>query len=235
MPINKIKSSNRGKAAIAAALIAAAAGGWHSYKDTSPKVLPPAVILASGPSLCAEDVNACQGQHVIAIKDAIQLAPWCDVLYGSGSDQSRWWPVNGDAVTVLGRLQYAVVRDDSTGDQKAVQRWTQVLRWDARTGLSDESDSLRGNNSLAHAIGLAVHLGVSRIVILGADMGHSPHGPKYFFGNRPVNGRSPFGQFLLCLHEMVIPLKSLGVEVINASRGGDLKCFPRRQLSEALA
>ncbi|ARO24732.1 lysozyme-like domain-containing protein [Rhizobium sp. TAL182] len=46
MPINKIVSTKRGKAAIAAALIAAAAGGWQSAKDTSPTVHPPAVILA---------------------------------------------------------------------------------------------------------------------------------------------------------------------------------------------
>jgi GH24 family phage-related lysozyme (muramidase) len=47
MPINKIVATKRGKAAIAAALIAAAAGGWQSYKDTSELVLPPAVILAT--------------------------------------------------------------------------------------------------------------------------------------------------------------------------------------------
>lgn len=46
MPINKIVATKRGKAAIAAALIAAAAGGWQSTKDTSPDVQPPAVILA---------------------------------------------------------------------------------------------------------------------------------------------------------------------------------------------
>ncbi|MCJ9725417.1 lysozyme [Agrobacterium sp. SHOUNA12C] len=47
MPINKIVATKRGKAAIAAALIAAAAGGWHSIKDSSPTVHPPAVILAT--------------------------------------------------------------------------------------------------------------------------------------------------------------------------------------------
>jgi GH24 family phage-related lysozyme (muramidase) len=47
MPINKIIPSKRGKAAIAAALIAAAAGGWHSFRDTSPTVHPPAVILTT--------------------------------------------------------------------------------------------------------------------------------------------------------------------------------------------
>jgi GH24 family phage-related lysozyme (muramidase) len=47
MPINKIRPSNRARAAIAAALVAAAAGGWHTMRDTSPTVLPPAVILAT--------------------------------------------------------------------------------------------------------------------------------------------------------------------------------------------
>jgi GH24 family phage-related lysozyme (muramidase) len=47
MPINKIVATKRGKAAIAAAIIAATAGGWHSQIDTSQTVLPPAVILAT--------------------------------------------------------------------------------------------------------------------------------------------------------------------------------------------
>lgn len=47
MPIGKIVSSKRGKTAIAAAIVAAAAGGWVSYKDTSPTVHPPAVVLAT--------------------------------------------------------------------------------------------------------------------------------------------------------------------------------------------
>ncbi|MBX4911381.1 glycoside hydrolase family protein [Rhizobium bangladeshense] len=47
MPINKIVATKRGKAAIAAAIIAAAVGGWQSQRDTTPTVLPPAVILAT--------------------------------------------------------------------------------------------------------------------------------------------------------------------------------------------
>ncbi|MUZ53014.1 glycoside hydrolase family protein [Agrobacterium vitis] len=47
MPINKIKSSPRAKAAIAAAIIAAGVAGWQSQRDTTPDVLPPAVLLAT--------------------------------------------------------------------------------------------------------------------------------------------------------------------------------------------
>jgi GH24 family phage-related lysozyme (muramidase) len=46
MPINKIVATKRGKAAVAAAIVAAVAGGWQSQKDTSATVQPPAVILA---------------------------------------------------------------------------------------------------------------------------------------------------------------------------------------------
>lgn len=47
MPVNKIVKTRRATAAIAAALALAAAGGWHSQRDTTPDVLPPAVILAT--------------------------------------------------------------------------------------------------------------------------------------------------------------------------------------------
>ncbi|MGZ9724253.1 lysozyme [Rhizobium miluonense] len=47
MPINKIVATKRGKAAIAAAIVAASIGGWQATKDSSPTVHPPAVILAT--------------------------------------------------------------------------------------------------------------------------------------------------------------------------------------------
>ncbi|MGV1757630.1 hypothetical protein ACQZ6F_17460 [Rhizobium sp. A22-96] len=47
IPINKIVATKRGKAAIAATLIAAAGGGWHSIKDSSPTAHPPAAIRAT--------------------------------------------------------------------------------------------------------------------------------------------------------------------------------------------
>lgn len=45
MPINKITATKRGKTAIAAAILAAAVGGWQSFRST-PAAPPPAVILA---------------------------------------------------------------------------------------------------------------------------------------------------------------------------------------------
>lgn len=47
MPVNKIVSTKRGKAAIAAAIVAAGAGGWFRLKDSTPSTPPPAVVLAT--------------------------------------------------------------------------------------------------------------------------------------------------------------------------------------------
>lgn len=47
MPINKIKPTRRGMAAIATAVAVAMAGGWATQRDTTPDVLPPAVVLAT--------------------------------------------------------------------------------------------------------------------------------------------------------------------------------------------
>lgn len=47
MPINKITATKRGKAAIAAVLLAASVAGWTSISAPSPSNPPPAVILAT--------------------------------------------------------------------------------------------------------------------------------------------------------------------------------------------
>jgi GH24 family phage-related lysozyme (muramidase) len=49
MPVNKTFATKRGKAAVAAAIMAAAMAGWQGFKDTNPTkhVYPPAVILAT--------------------------------------------------------------------------------------------------------------------------------------------------------------------------------------------
>ncbi|WP_326894417.1 glycoside hydrolase (plasmid) [Rhizobium beringeri] len=49
MPVNKTFATKRGKAAVAAAIMAAALTGWQGFRDNNPAkhVYPPAVILAT--------------------------------------------------------------------------------------------------------------------------------------------------------------------------------------------
>lgn len=189
------------------------------------------VCLGSGPSLTAEDVESCRGRaKVIAIKDAIQACPWADVLYGCGRDASRWWQHYGEQLATFPGLRYTL--------DPVAAPWAQVLRETGAHGLELDPSALRhGQNSGYQAINLAVHLGAKRIVLLGYDMGHSPHGVKYFFGNRKRVPQvpSPFASFLLAFETLVAPLAQLGIRVLNASRQTALAMFPRVSLDEALA
>src|SRR4026207_2563324 len=67
-------------------------------KEKAPVVYPPVpqlgpgetvVILASGPSLCLEDVEYCRGEaRIIAVNNAWELAPDAE---GLGAADGRWW------------------------------------------------------------------------------------------------------------------------------------------------
>ncbi len=188
-----------------------------------------AVILASGPSLCQEDVDACQGRaRVLAVKDAIRLAPTADGLYGC---DASFWARHEGFPTFTG-FKYSI--DPRAGRWPAVI----VLRNTGESGLERDPSGLRtGRNSTYQAVNLAVHLGASRVLLLGLDMGHSPCGPKYFFGHRPSDQQvqSPWASMLLLWPTLVAPLLALGIAIVNCSRVTAVTCFPRQSLREALA
>lgn len=187
------------------------------------------VCLATGPSLCAEDVEACRGRaRVIAIKNAFDLAPWADVVYGAGVDSTRWWHHNGARVVKQHQgLRFTL--DPNCGV------WATVLQLGPELGLSREPDRLAlGRHSGYQAINLAVHLGAKRIVLLGYDM--QPMGDQHhFFGDHPTKNKPLYQEWLPHFQTLVNPLADLGVEVLNATRSTALDVFPKVSLAEALS
>lgn len=197
-----------------------------------PKLWPESTIvcLGSGPSLTKADVDACRSARVIAIKNTIELAPWADVLYGSGWDAGgdTWWSREGPKLTFPG-LRYTL-------DERA-RVWASVLNLDldGEGGLSLDPSSLRsGGHSGFQAINLAVHLGAKRVVLLGYDTQPTPTGKDHYFGSHPHGVRPPYHLFQWLFPTIVEPLQALGVTVINASRETALTCFPRMTIQEAL-
>jgi hypothetical protein len=190
-----------------------------------PKLWPNSTIvcLATGPSLTPEDVNYCRGKaHVIAISDAYKLAPWADVLY---SCDAKWWTWAHDhkrhpRFAEFQGLKYALTA------HSARFPGVQVLKNTGKDGLERHPAGLRtGRNSGFQAINLAVHLGASRIVLLGYDMGG-----KHFFGNHPDGSAPPFADCIKRFTTLVAPLAELGIEVINCTRKTALTAFPQRSL-----
>lgn len=192
-----------------------------------------AVVIGGGSSLTPEDVNACRGRaRVIVVKEAYQLAPWADVLYAC---DEKWWQHYQGAREFLG-LKYRL--EHAPDDPVPFQDWpdVEILRNSGVTGLDLDPGGLRtGYNSGYQAVNLAVHFGVSKIVLLGFDMWSGPSGQQNWFTKPGLHVDSPYPLFLQAFATLVEPLKAAGVWVVNASRFTLLTAFPRVELSEALA
>ena len=195
-----------------------------------------AVCLASGPSLCAEDVEFVRGKaKVIAINASYAMAPWADVLYCADVNPFKWYWDKGPKGYERLPMREFQGRKYSLTKSAAKYQGVSVLQQWREEGLSlDPRRLCLGKNSGYQAINLAVLLGATRIVLLGYDMQPGPTG-EYFFGAHPDKKRSAYKVFREKFATLVQPLKAAGVEVINSSRETALTMFPRRPLAEVFA
>lgn len=184
------------------------------------------VCIGGGPSLTPEDVNYCHGKaRVIAINDAYKLAPWADVLYAC--DAKWWrWEKNASAEMFAG-LKYSL----GVGPKG----WhVQTLQNTGREGLELQPTGVKtGTNSGYQAINLAVHLGATRIVLLGYDM-QKQGGLMHWHGDHPQKSTPAFVAWIAYFTKLAPILKKHGVEVINCSRRTALTCFQKAALETAL-
>jgi hypothetical protein len=194
------------------------------------------VCVASGPTLTIEDVAWVRGRApVVAVNDAIRLAPWADVLYSS---DRGWWRFY-DGVPEYTGLKVSVGWKQGDGSPIWKLPAIQVLTHTGAHGLERDPSGLRtGGNSGYAAINLAVHLGARRIVLLGYS-GGPVAGRTHFFGRHPsglaessTENYATFRKAYLTLPE---PLAGAGVSVVNATPRSWITAFPVVPLSQALA
>lgn len=110
------------------------------------------------------------------------------------------------------------------------------------TGLSLRRDRVSlGGNGCHQSINLAVHLGATRIVLLGVDMkagtvwrdgAHRPSDHFAWLGRHADDSKPSYPEAVSYMGTLVQPLKSLGIEVVNCTPGSALRCFPMRPLRE---
>jgi hypothetical protein len=158
------------------------------------------------------------------------VAPWADVLYAG---DARWWEYHW----TRGAAEFA-------GHKYALQAGAatyagvHVLQHTGDSGVEREPTGLRtGRNSGYAAVNLAVHLGATRVLLLGYDMQAREPKRSHFFGDHPkaLEALTPYGTLLDIWPSIVAPLQALGVTVINCSRETALTCFPRMVIGDALA
>jgi hypothetical protein len=123
-------------------------------------------------------------------------------------------------------------------DSTSCARWPNIKRVRAanRDGLGkNELIHLNGNSGF-QAINLAYSWGFKRIVLLGFDMKPGPNGEKHHHEDhpKPLVQVLVFSEWLHKSHRLAIDLKNEGIEVLNATPGSALTCWPLVKLENAV-
>lgn len=194
------------------------------------------VCIASGPSLCADDLEYVHSKHtkglckVVAVNREFEYAPWADVLYAA--DYRFWAEYLPDIHKVFrGELW--------TLDKEAAKRFKlNYIRRGMGDGYSSDRTELNtGGNSGYQAIHLAVHFGASKVVLLGYDM-QPTNNMHHHFGAHRNKLPNPTGYKLWVprFKYLFSDLKRLKVEAINATRATAIPdaWVKRIPISEAL-
>ena len=199
-----------------------------------------AAILASGPSMTREQADYVRGKcRVIAVNnqgidtdcDGVRvpaLAPWADVLYAA---DAKWWRhYHERALKFAGRK--VTIRDTLP--------WPEIysLKQSIEHSAFDPRPThlVSGGNSGYQAMHLAVHLGATRLVLLGFDMKNGLRGRRHWFGDHPgkLASRGNYTGWLRAFDKLAGVLKQMKIEVVNCTPGTALRAFRRLPLDQVL-
>jgi hypothetical protein len=178
------------------------------------------VCIASGPSLAIEDCELVRasGLPTIVTNTTYQRCPWASVLVGH---DDAWWMEH-----------HREVSSSFHGRKIACQ--SNGRRWGAQSLKALKFKSFR--NSGAAAISLAAFAGAKRVILLGFDC-QKTNGQTHWHGDHPptLGNAGTMPRWAERIADAGKYAKSMGCEVVNATRETALECFPRVQLEECLA
>lgn len=189
-------------------------------------------VVASGPSAKQVDLSLLRDRiHVIAIKATWELCPWSDVVYGC---DAAWWQSKNGLPEYRGtKITYGM---------QAANAYRDLVRVDVKheDKMLVETPGVigSGGNSGFQAVNLAVQFGATSIILVGFDM-TDRSGKNHWYGrNNWRNANNPdslnFQRWLKAFNLALPQLRSLGVEVVNASADTVLEVFPRESLVEVM-
>ena len=194
------------------------------------------VIVAGGPSLRTMDLSCLRvpsgdRPSVIVVNTSYRLMTNAEVLYFC---DYKWFVEHRQAVTAWPGL--AVTLAIKAAQECPTVRW---LRQGDVSGLADDRSVLNtGRNSGYQAIGLAVHFGARRIVLVGFDMAPGPDGACHWHAPHQGRPQGPghWRQIMLPhFPSLLAPLQERGVTVVNATPGSALDVFPHVTLGDEIA
>lgn len=145
--------------------------------------------------------------------------PWADVVHWS---DRRWYDWNRFGLDVH-RGKYKIARHEV--DDPRVKQIKKIRE----QCLYSEPDGCAGRDTGGSAINLAYLFGGEQIILHGFDMRRT-QGEQNNYHSRHLAGTADNRRyehiFIPSIKAMVEPLRRAGVEVINATPGSALTCFP---------
>lgn len=195
-------------------------------------------IVAGGPSLRGFDFGRLAGRRTVAINLAFRDLRAADVLWWT---DAYFWHMHSAALLAHGATWKAT--GDVQYDRGVPPAPVEKYRFTGMTGFDADIRCLRhGNNSGYAAMHLAVHLGASRLVLLGFDMRHGACGLTHYHGGHLQDGKPLLHQesdlqdlMMPNFQTLAGPLRDRGVSVFNASPDSALTVWPRCTINEGLA
>jgi hypothetical protein len=200
-----------------------------------------AAVLAGGPSLTREQVEAVRGKcRVIAVSNTAidtvdsetkaiipAFAPWADVLYAA---DLKWWRHYQDQALKFPGIKVTI------GPRKTFHEVYSLERSDCKAYDPHPTRIVYGGNSGYQALHLAVQFGAKRVLLLGFDMKNGRRGRKHWFGSHPgkLNSNAQFNGWIRAFDRFSKVLTEMGITVINCSPDTALRCFRRASVEKAL-
>ena len=186
------------------------------------------IVAAPGPSLTEDVAEQCRGVPAVAVQDAWRRLPWADVLYGC---DGRWWRAHEGCKAFAGERWST--HDTGNNDKREIAKSYGVRLVAGKPGSGFSTDPAvihYGRSSGFQGVNFAILSGAARVVMVGFDMRGT-----HFFGDHPKPLRNPsnFATFIRAFETAAESL-SVGVEIVNATPGSALKCFPIVPLDEAM-
>lgn len=201
-------------------------------------------ILGGGPSLTQEQVDYCRGKcRVIAVNTSYWLAPWADLLYfcdqvwhcwhfgGTDNRGERHKP--DPRYHEFRGIKAALSNACTHGVDSAVRI---LQNYGTGPGLCTLPDGVyTGRNSGFQAINLSFHLGASRVILLGFDMRAVEGRTHWHMAHKRPTPEQDFEREMLPLFQSLVEPCKGRMQILNATPGSAISCFPLVDLRTCLA
>lgn len=185
-------------------------------------------ILGGGPSLSKMDLSSLESRRVIGVNDAFKLkSGLVDICWFT---DCRWHKWNKDTLPLFKGLIVS-----GSPCKCVLPGVLKLKRWDKIGLTTDPSQVYWNKSSGASAINLALHLGASKVVLLGFDMKMGSSGHNWHSNHKHVPRSTVYQHLFLPPFEKIAKdAKVLGLEIVNATPGSALDVFPKVNLLTVL-